>query len=196
MRQVELARRGRRLSADSVDRELSAWLFELPGVDPDIEAARMRLLRLGRQLERLLARIAEEFGMTLGDWETLSVLRRSAQPYQLSPTALAQALSVTSGTISVRLDRLVKAGLVEPVEGAIDGRSRPVRLTRAGHDRWAAATRARTKMERQLLGRALTNRQIALLNTLLRGVMASFEDGLGPAPRRGDREGPVDTATD
>lgn len=192
MPEEELARRGRRLSADSVDRELRAWLAELPGVDPDIEAARMRLLRLGRQLERLLARIAQNFGMTLGDWETLSVLRRSAPPYQLSPKALAQALSVTSGTMSVRLDRLVKAGLVEPVESVIDGRSRPVRLTRSGHERWAAATRARTEMECQLLGRALTNRRIALLNTLLRGVMASFEEGLGPAPPRGGREEPID----
>src|SRR5690242_19272332 len=107
-------------TTDTVDRELSAWLAELPGVDADIEAARMRLLRLGRQLERLLGRIAQDFGMTIGDWETLSVLRRSAHPYQLSPTALARALSVTSGTMSVRVDRLLEAGLVEPVEGASD----------------------------------------------------------------------------
>src|SRR5438105_1269825 len=110
-------RRGRRRNLDTVDGELNAWMAELPGVDPEVEAARMRLLRLGRQLERVLSRIAEQFGMTLGDWETLSVLRRSSKPYQLSPTALAQALTVTSGTMSVRLDRLVRAGLVEPVAG-------------------------------------------------------------------------------
>jgi DNA-binding MarR family transcriptional regulator len=174
-------------TTDTVDRELSAWLAELPGVDADIEAARMRLLRLGRQLERLLGRIAQDFGMTIGDWETLSVLRRSALPYQLSPTALARALSVTSGTMSVRVDRLLEAGLVEPVEGASDGRSRPVRLTRAGHERWEAATRKRTELERQLIGRALTGRRTTELNSLLRSVMASFEEGLGPAPPRPDR---------
>lgn len=187
MRPEETSRRGKRPTADTVDRELSAWLAELPGVDPDVEAARMRLLRLGRQLERLLARIAGRFGMTVGDWETLSVLRRSAPPYQLSPTTIAHALSVTSGTMSVRLDRLLEAGLVEPVENASDGRSRPVRLTRAGHERWEAATRARTELEGRLIGHALTGSRTALLNSLLRDVMASFEEGLGPAPPRGDR---------
>jgi DNA-binding MarR family transcriptional regulator len=176
--------RGRLQTVDAVDRELGAWMAELPGVDPDIEAARMRLLRLGRQLERLLGRIAEQFGMTLGDWETLSVLRRSSKPYQLSPTALAQALSVTSGTMSVRLDRLVRAGLVEPVAGAADGRSRPVQLTAVGYERWEAATQVRTETERQLFGRALTGGRMAELNTLLRAIMSSFEEGLGPAPRR------------
>lgn len=174
-------------TTDTVDRELSVWLAELPGVNADIEAARMRLLRLGRQLERLLARIAEDFGMTVGDWETLSVLRRSAPPYQLSPTALARAMSVTSGTMSVRLDRLFEAGLVEAVEGAVDGRSRPVRLTMAGHERWEAATRRRTELERQLIGRALTGRRTTELNSLLRRVMTSFEEGLGAAPPRPDR---------
>src|SRR5947209_5512958 len=100
-------RRRRRGAIDAVDRELNAWMAELPGVDEGVEAARMRLLRLGRQLERLLSEIAERFGMTLGDWETLSVLRREPERYQLPPTALAHALSVTSGTMSVRLDRLL-----------------------------------------------------------------------------------------
>ena len=188
MRTEATSKPGRR-STGTVDHELSAWLAELPGVDADIEAARMRLLRLGRHLERMPVRIAEDFGMTVGDWETLSVLRRSAPPYQLSPTALAHALSVTSGTMSVRLDRLFQAGPVEAVEGAADGRSRPVLLTRAGHERWKAATRRRTELERQLIGRALTGRRTADLNSLLRSVMASFEEGLGPAPPRPDRRG-------
>src|SRR5262249_42188010 len=117
---------------DSVDLELDAWLAELPGVDPLTEAARMRLLRLGRQLERALARTAEEHGMTLGDWEALSVLRRSAAPYQLPPTVLAQALVITTGTMSVRLDRLLKAGLIEKVGGQPGGTSPPGRFAPAG----------------------------------------------------------------
>jgi DNA-binding MarR family transcriptional regulator len=178
----------RRGAVDTVDRELSAWMAELPGVDEDIEAARMRLLRLGRQLERLLSGIAARFGMTFGDWETLSVLRRESSRYQLSPTELAQALSVTSGTMSVRIDRLVKAGLVEPVAGAADGRSRPVRLTSAGHERWEAATRVRTQTEAELFAHALTEQEVTHLNGLLRAVMSSFESGLGPAPRRSDKQ--------
>lgn len=172
---------------DSVDAELDAWMAELPGVDPQTEAARMRLLRLGRQLDRALARTAEGHGMTLGDWEALSVLRRSAPPYQLAPTALAQALAITSGTMSVRLDRLLKAGLIEQVDDESDGRSRPVRLTPLGHRRWQEATAARTELERQLIGEALGSRRLEQLNRLLRRLMLELERGLGPPPRRPDR---------
>jgi DNA-binding MarR family transcriptional regulator len=171
---------------DSVDRELDAWLAELPGVDPLTEAARIRLLRLGRQLERALARTAEGHGMTLGDWEALSVLRRSGAPYQLSPTALARTLEITTGTMSVRLDRLLRAGLVEQVDDESDGRSRPVRLTPLGHDRWREATRARTNLERRLIGETLGERRLGQLNGLLRRLMLGLERGMGPPPRRPD----------
>ena len=171
---------------DSVDVELDAWVAELPGVDPQTEAARMRLLRLGRQLERALARTAEKHGMTLGDWEALSVLRRSAAPYQLPPTVLAQALAITTGTMSVRLDRLLKAGLIEQVDDESDGRSRPVRLTPLGHRRWQEATAARTELEWRLIGEALGSSRLEQLNRLLRRVMLGFEQGLGPPPRRPD----------
>ena len=146
----------------------------------------MRLLRLGRQLERALARTAEEHGMTLGDWEALSVLRRSAAPYQLPPTVLAQALVITTGTMSVRLDRLLKAGLIEQMDDESDGRSRPVRLTPLGHRRWRGATEARTELEWRLIGETLGRRRLEQLNRLLRRVMLGLEQGLGPPPGRPD----------
>jgi DNA-binding MarR family transcriptional regulator len=169
-----------------VDLELDAWLMELPGVDAQTEAARMRLLRLGRQLDRALARIAESYGMTLGDWEALSVLRRSASPYQLPPTVLARALAITTGSMSVRLDRLLQAGLIEQVDDESDGRSRPVRLTPLGHRRWQEATAARTELERTLIGEALGSRRLEQLNGLLRRLMLGLENRLGPPPRRPD----------
>lgn len=169
-----------------MDLELDAWMAELPGVDPQTEAARMRLLRLGRQLDRALARTAENYGMTLGDWEALSVLRRSATPYQLSPTVLAQALAITTGTMSVRLDRLLKAGLIEQVDDDSDGRSRPVRLTALGHLRWQEATAARTELERRLIGETLGSGRLEQLNRLLRRLMLELEHGLGPPLRRPD----------
>ena len=168
---------------DSVDGEAKAWLSELPGVDPEIETIRMRLLRLGRQMDRMLEAIARRHGMTLGDWETLSVLRRSGRPYTASPGRLAEMLQVTSGTMSVRLDRLQRFGLIEKAATTGDARSRPVRLTGAGQSRWRKATAERTALERRLLTRALGGRA-ALLNGLLRRLMVSFESEFGPAPRR------------
>jgi len=170
-------------NGDSVDRDLDAWMAELPGVDPAVEAVRMRLRRLGREMERLLAAIAVRHGLTLGDWETLSVLRRGGWPYVASPTDLARALGVTSGTMSVRLERLQRAGLVEPAATAADGRGRPVRLTAAGSARWRAATDERTELEARLLAEAFDPGEVAELGRLLRKLAARVEGG--PAAERG-----------
>ena len=176
------------LASDSVDQQADSWLDELKQVDPEVETSRMRLLRLGRQLNRMLTTIAGRHGMTLGDWETLSVLRRSGRPYALSPTALARALEVTSGTVSVRIDRLQKGGLIKESKGGTDGRSRPVALTPAGHRRWREATADRLALESRLLSRALNRHEITELNGLLRRVMLSFEAEFGPPPRSSGTE--------
>jgi DNA-binding MarR family transcriptional regulator len=166
--------------ADSVDRDAPAWLRELPGVDSEVETARMRLLRIGRQLDRMLTQIAGRHGMTLGDWETLSWLSRAGPPYQATPTALATALGVTAGTMTVRLDRLREAGLVATVAATGDRRQRSVRLTAAGRRRWRAATDERLEME----GRLLADIDLPGLNLLLRQVMLRLEVAFGAAPPR------------
>lgn len=98
---------------------------------------------------------------------------------------LAAELQVTTGTMSVRLDRLQRAGLVMRSRSAADGRARPVRLTRAGHRTWAKATAARTALEARLLTTALRPRDIRALNWLLRSISVAIERDRGPAPRRG-----------
>jgi DNA-binding MarR family transcriptional regulator len=173
-------------SDDSVDRDLDAWLAELPHIDAGIEAARMRLLRIARQSDRMLTAIAAQHGLTLGDWETLSVLRRAGAPYAMTPSELMEALGVTSGTVSVRIERLQRAGLIEAAQRSDDGRSRPVRLTDEGARRWRSATDARTSLEQQLFTRAFTPAQILRLNDLLRALMIELEAELGPPPRRPD----------
>lgn len=178
-----------RASIDSVDRDAEDWLAELPGVDAEIETARMRLLRVARQSERMLTEIARRHGLTLGDWETLSVLRRSGPPYVMTPSELMQALGVTSGTISVRLERLQQIGLVEPANSVADGRSRPVKLTDEGSRRWRTATSERTEIESRLFHTALQTEEVRQLNKLLRALMVELESGLGPPPRRADDHG-------
>ncbi len=161
--------------SDSVDQDASAWLAELPDVDREVETARMRLRRIGKHAERMLSEIAQRHGLTLGDWETLSVLLRSGPPYVMTPSELMHALDVTSGTVSVRLERLQRMGLVEPATGMTDGRSRPVQLTDEGARRWRAATIERTETEARLFQRALGSVEIEYLNQLLRWLMLELE---------------------
>ncbi|MEU8971109.1 MarR family transcriptional regulator [Streptomyces monashensis] len=167
---------------DSVAAELSRWMADLPGVDPGTEAARQRIGRMSRLFERLLTQVATEHELTAGDWAALSALRRSGPPYQAAPSTLSHQLGITSGTMSVRLARLTQAGLIESVAAA-DGRSKPVRLTRRGRDRWRAATRQRTAREHDLFADALSPADIEELNALLGRLLGRLEDEFGQASR-------------
>lgn len=160
-------------------------MAELPGVDARIEAARQRTVGLARLLERSLASIATEHELTLGDWEALSALQRSGPPYERSPKQLAKALGVTKGTMSVRLERLARAGFIQPGSSGTDGRSRPVRLTEHGHDRWRAATAQRTAIEQSLFEKTLSDRELDALNALLARLLSRYEQTYGPPPAHG-----------
>lgn len=173
------------MDQDSIALSLDVWMRELPGTDPAVESARQRISGLGRLLERGLERIAEGHGFTLGDWDALSALQRSGPPYERLPKELAGAMGITSGTVTVRIDRLAAAGLVERLGARADGRSRPVKLTAKGQERWRVATAERTAMEDSLTRAALDPGDLAALNTLLSKLLTSFEADLGAAPVRG-----------
>ncbi|NHN57028.1 MarR family transcriptional regulator [Calidifontibacter sp. DB0510] len=174
--------------------ELDEWLAAIPGeVDARVEAVRQRIGRIARQFDRVLAVVAAEHDLSIGDWEALSALARAGAADGLTPGQIGERLALTSGTVSVRLERLRSAGLVEDVPGA-DGRQRPVRLTPTGMQRWGAATLARTQVESRLFGDALTPDQLGRLDGLLARLLAGLEDEFGPAPRhdmtRGRRSAP------
>ena len=161
--------------------------------DPLIEAARQRIGRISRLFERVLVSVAERHDLTVGDWEALSALQRSGPPYQLTPKAMTDILGVTSGTMSVRIERLTRSGLVGPMSST-DLRSRPVRLTDKGREHWSNATADRTVREEELIGGALSTRELGDLNILLAALLHRFEEEFGLAPRR-DRLRPRDPAS-
>jgi DNA-binding MarR family transcriptional regulator len=161
-------------------------MAHMPGADPAVEAARQRIRRIARLFERVLTQAAEAHGLSVGDWEALSVLQRCGPPHERLPKQIAAALRITSGTMSVRIDRLTRAGLVEPApNSSLDGRSRPIRLTERGSALWRAATDQRIDQEHRILAGALDPDGLAVLNPLLAQLLARFEDEFGPAPSHG-----------
>lgn len=64
-----------------------------------------------------------------GEFDVLAALRRSGEPYTLSPTALYETLAVSSGGMTNRLDRLERAGLIERQPDPDDRRAKLIRLT-------------------------------------------------------------------
>ena len=92
----------------------------------------------------------------------------------LSPSALAAATLVTSGTMTTRLDRLSARGLVERRPDPADRRGVIVRLTDGGARKVDAALADLLARERGLL-EVLGPAEGEQLAALLRRLLAAFE---------------------
>ena len=107
---------------DEVDRIVTAWERERPDLDPAPLQVFSRLSRLARQLELARRTAFNTHGLESGAFDVLSALRRSGEPYKLTPGKLLAETLVTSGTMTNRIDRLARAGYVERSKDASDGR--------------------------------------------------------------------------
>ena len=67
-----------------------------------------------------------------GEYDVLAALRRSGPRYRLTPTELYRSVLVTSATMTERLDRLQRRGLITRRPAARDRRSIHVELTPGG----------------------------------------------------------------
>jgi DNA-binding MarR family transcriptional regulator len=166
---------------DSVDRLLESWGAVRPGLDLSPVAVVARLGRLRRAIESELETVYAEHGLTGADFSALVTLRRLGGA--VAQTELMRELGLTSGTVSVRVERLVSRGLAatEPA-----GRITRVSLTAAGAELFERVTPAHVATEERLLS-ALTPAEREQLTSLLRRLLVSFEGsaGSGALPRLG-----------
>jgi DNA-binding MarR family transcriptional regulator len=178
-------------SDDHVDRVVKQWA----AVRPDLDTAPMAVLaRLGRATAYADAQINDglsAFGLSRASWDVLASLRRSGEPYRLSPTALYRGLMRTSGAMTHRLARLQKAGLIRRLADPGDSRSRLVELTPKGLALVDRIAPVHLENERRLLSplRASEQRELAaLLKTLLTSLEQERPDppptGIGGRRRR------------
>ncbi|MFG0314495.1 MAG: MarR family winged helix-turn-helix transcriptional regulator [Phycisphaerales bacterium] len=115
-----------------VDRILEQWGRARPDLDVKPMGLTGRLKRIARILEREMEPVFAAHGLNLASFDVLATLLRSGEPYQLSPGELIENTMVTSGTMTNRIDQLVKGGLVERVPNPDDGRSVHIALTKKG----------------------------------------------------------------
>ncbi|MEO6998573.1 MAG: MarR family transcriptional regulator [Terracoccus sp.] len=164
----------RRPPVDDVDEIVSAWRRERPDLDVSPLEVLSRVSRLARRLD--LARGSAFAEHLLEGWafDVLSALRRAGEPYELSPGALVQQTLVTSGTMTNRVDRLERRGLVGRRPDPGDRRGVLVRLTTAGRDVVDAAMADLIEQEKSLLSQLPTADQ-ASLAALLRAMLVPLE---------------------
>ncbi|GAE69061.1 transcriptional regulator [Cutibacterium acnes JCM 18909] len=94
-----------------------------------------RVTRLARRLDRDRAKAFSQWDLEGWEFDVLAALRRSGEPYQLSPGQLLNELEVASGTMTNRITRLSNRGLVRRLPHPKDGRGVIVELTDEGRDR-------------------------------------------------------------
>ena len=160
---------------DEVDRLVEAWRRERPDLDVAPMEVLSRVTRLARHLD--LARRQAFADQDLESWEfdVLSALRRSGEPYQLSPGRLLRETLVTSGTMTNRVDRMAARGLVARLPDPSDRRGVQVQLTPAGRVAVDAALDRLLMRERDLLSGLPRNEQRHLAD-MLRVVVVPFDD--------------------
>ncbi|MDQ3591336.1 MAG: MarR family transcriptional regulator [Actinomycetota bacterium] len=159
---------------DEVDRLVEAWGRERPELDPAPMQVFSRVTRLARHLDRERRQAFAAHALEPWEFDVLSALRRSGEPYELSPGRLLRETLVTSGTMTNRVDRLVARGLVGRRADPTDRRGVLVRLTPRGRAAVDAALDALLGSERELLA-ALSTRERDRLGALLHVVIAPFD---------------------
>lgn len=157
---------------DSVDRVVAEWAAERP----DLAVAPIEVLtRLGRvrtHVDEELAGLFAEHDLSAADFTVIAALRRAGGSYTLPQSVLMARLGLTSGTVSVRLNRLEAKGVV--TRSPTDGRGVQVALTPKGAELFDQVAPRHLDNEDVLLS-ALTGAERVELAGLLRKLLVSFE---------------------
>jgi DNA-binding MarR family transcriptional regulator len=159
---------------DRADIAVDQWGRERP----DLPALPMAVFgRLSDASERVLRDhmnpLFAQAGLQPGEFDVLATLRRSGEPYMLSPTRLYEAAMISSGGMTNRLDRLERAGLVERRPDPSDRRGKLIALTDAGK-RVIDETIGRHVANEERLLSVLTEDEQQTLNALLRKLIAAL----------------------
>jgi DNA-binding MarR family transcriptional regulator len=159
---------------DSVDRLLESWASAAPDLDLSPVAIVARLGRVRQIIETEHAATFAEHGLNGPDFSALVTLRRLERPGGVPQSLLMRELSLTSGTVSVRVERLCARGLARRSPDPADQRNSLVTLTDAGRRLFEQVTPAHVATENRLLA-ALSTEQREELVGLLRQLLVSFE---------------------
>jgi DNA-binding MarR family transcriptional regulator len=169
------------LQRDKIDAFLER-LEGIPGLDYEVEGIVDRINSLQRRFRHAHEETLRAWELTWGEWKVLGSLRHGESN---SPGELCDALELSSGAMTNRLDRLEEAGLVRRVPDPNDRRGVKIELTDAGRRVWTESTSAQAQKE-IFVASALTKREQKELNALLRKLMLAFEASLA-TPSQGAR---------
>ncbi|GAB4007077.1 MarR family transcriptional regulator [Glycomyces albus] len=160
---------------DAVDRIIEQWHRELPDLPLESMAAFGRIHRISEKLSARLQHIYAARGIARSEFDVLAAIRRSGEPFTLSPKEISATLMLSSGGLTGRLDKLEAAGFIERLPDPADRRGLKVRMTERGREAIEDAARAGVAYHREKLA-TLDAEERERLGELLRKLHAAFDD--------------------
>jgi len=168
---------------DSVDAAQKAWRRRRPELDFDPMGVWARLTRVRTRIGVEEERILGAYGLGPAAFAVLATLARVGDGSGLSQRRLMDELDLTSGTISLRMNRLVEEGLVERQGDPASRRNTLITLTGRGRELLERALPAHLENERRMLA-ALSGAEREMLATLLRKLLVEFEGSVASPETR------------
>ncbi|MFJ2903031.1 MarR family winged helix-turn-helix transcriptional regulator [Streptomyces sp. NPDC091279] len=162
--------------SDPVDVIVEQWAAVRPDLDTRAMEVFGRVFRLARAMGDGMEQAYAPFGIARGEFDVLATLRRSGEPFTLSPRQLSAALMLTTGGMTGRLDRLERAGLLRRSPDPHDRRGLHVTLTDEGLDLIDRAVGAGLAVQTATLS-TLDEEQADQLADLLRALLAAAPSG-------------------
>jgi DNA-binding MarR family transcriptional regulator len=162
------------MDRDHVDRLVEQWAAERPELDTSGLRIAARVVRLQRFLDQAANDAVSPLGLQLGELNVLAALRRSGEPFELTPTDLYRGLLISSGAMTNRLDQLESEGLVTRVPDPDDRRRIKVVLTDRGRELIDRAMDQHTRILKEAFA-GIDDEQRARLEELLRAVLLRLE---------------------
>lgn len=160
---------------DIIDELQSDWVRQRPDLDPEPMGVVLRIQALAKILGSQAAEKLQQFDLQWWQYDVMSTLRRQGEPFIMPATDLAEAVMLTSGAMTNRIDRLEEDGLVRRLKDENDLRRVLVQLTKKGLSLIEGATEARFETATEAL-EGLDARQRESLSNLLRLVLSNQEE--------------------
>ncbi|MGX2997183.1 MarR family winged helix-turn-helix transcriptional regulator [Streptomyces sp. JNUCC 64] len=162
-----------------MDAIVEQWARVRPELDTRAMEVFGRINRLACALSVGVEKAYARHGIGRGEFDVLATLRRSGEPYTLSPRQLSATLMLTSGGMTGRLDKLERAGLLRRSPDPHDRRGLRVTLTGEGLALVDEAVVSGLAVQTAALA-PLDDERVAQLAALLRPLLTEAE---GPTER-------------
>lgn len=117
---------------DAVQKKIQQWSESMPSLNTKPMALISRLQQTTKEINDELCLSSGKQKLTDASFEVLATLLRAGPPHSLSPGELLDQMLITSGTMTTRIDKLEKKGLVKRKTKKDDKRSVNVALTKKG----------------------------------------------------------------